>query len=102
MWLKMSSFIALARESVRLDLRRTDEPRPALEIGAYRAREVFRCARRRIEPLLRQRVADLGVAEQRVHLAVEQRHLFRRQPWRAEQRIPDVDVDVGDALVGER
>jgi hypothetical protein len=72
------------------------------KIGAYGPRQVFRRTRRRIEPLLHQRVADPGITEQRVDLCVEQRHLVFRQPWGTEQRIPDVDVDVGDALVGER
>src|SRR5436190_18897719 len=98
----MSSFIGYAPQSVSLDLRRADEPGPALEIGIYRARELRRRTRRRIEALLHQRVADLGVPEQRVHLAVEQRYFVFCQPRGAEQRIPDVDVDIGDALVGER
>src|SRR5215831_10626508 len=99
MWLKMSSFMA---GSISLYLGGADHHGPALEVGCDHSRQVFRRAWEGIEPLLEQAIAHFRIAKDGVNLLVEQRHLVLRQTGRSEHRIPDIDVDIGDSLLGER
>src|SRR5262245_23861613 len=99
MWLKMSSFMA---GSVSLYLGGADHRGPAIEIGRDHSRQIFRRARQGIEPRLDQAIAHFRIAKDGVDLLVEQRHLVLCQTGRSEHRIPDVDVDIGDSLLGER
>src|SRR2546423_850712 len=88
--------------SLRADVCRADDLRPAFDLRRHKCGEIFRRAalgRHDLEAELLEPAADRRIVERVAHRLIELAHDRRRRAFRHEERVPHACLDAGQALL---